>query len=586
MMKFPNPSLVAMVGIMAAMAIAQPARAQTRIVVVQDGPNTILTPGETCAGNEAVAAGLTNGWARTASGTGAATLADNVGAPFLGTPPLGVGGARLTITAPAADASDTALFTFGNPLASGLPFNAFASLLVRIAYSHDIGTAANGAAGPAPAVAVFLDLCGDHLIADGVDDILTYQPADQDTPCLAGATGTFQECTVVTNTGSGQLSSAAGTLPPGFVLSDYLTATAGVCDGAGPKLPQAPTPLLAVMAGGDASFSGFDGAVDDVKLKITLPLLSPVSSAPADELRFDFEADCSGLGGDADGDCLCDAPENSPNGFPNVVNADRCPNDSGNIDGDGDGRCDSLDNCTEVPNADQLDSDGDGLGNACDNCPAVANPGQEDGDGDGIGDACDACPIDNPNDADGDGVCTSVDNCPAAANANQQDVDLDGAGDVCDADDGAGLSLKKVDLQRTFPNRDRWGMTGELDASTTPSFLSQADALGVSATVARNDGAAVDTETWSGAECVIFSGGSLRCINATGGRIIFKKTKTPNLYKMVATVTRQVFAITLPTIAETPLHVTLTTPVGVDRLATVTGCVPRSNFRKVSCKNP
>ena len=122
----------------------------------------------------------------------------------------------------------------------------------------------------------------------------------------------------------------------------------------GPKLPEAPNPLLALTAGGDASWSEFDGAIDDVSLKIALPLLSPVDGFPADELRFDFEADCSAHGGDADGDCLCDA------GFPNVINADRCPSDPLNSDSDGDGVCDDLDNCFGVANPDQADSDGDG----------------------------------------------------------------------------------------------------------------------------------------------------------------------------------------------------------------------------------
>jgi len=570
-----------MIGLMAIVAVAQPARAQTRIVVVQDGPNTVLTPGETCAGNEAVSLGLTSGWARAQSGTGTAAFADNVAAPFLGTPPLGIGGGRLSITSLAADPSDSAMFTFGNPLAAGLPFNAFASLLVKISYQHNIGAASGGAAGPAPAAVVFLDLCGPHTVGPGADDILIYQPAAQTVPCLAGATGTFQECTIVTNLGSGELISAAGILPPGFLLSDYLTATAGVCDGAGPKLPEAPNPLLALIAGGDASWSEFDGAIDDTRLKIAVPLLSPVASAPADELRFDFEADCSAYGGDADGDCLCDT------GFPTVVNADRCPSDATNSDSDGDSVCDALDNCFGVANPDQLDSDGEGIGNACDNCPTTFSFDQTDTDNDGQGDVCDACPVDTPNNPDGDGVCTSVDNCPVAANANQQDADGDSLGDVCDADDGAGLSLRKVELKTTFPAKDRWGMTGELDVSTTPTFLADVDASGVTASVARDDGTTVETETWTGAECVRVTGGqSIRCINAGKAKIVFNKTSTPNLFKLVATVSKQTFAVTLPTIAQTPLHVTLTTPVSVDRLATVVNCAPRSNFRKVLCTNP
>jgi hypothetical protein len=64
------------------------------------------------------------------------------------------------------------------------------------------------------------------------------------------------------------------------------------------------------------------------------------------------------------------------------------------LDDDGDGVLNSIDNCPDAHNPDQKDSDGDGIGDACDNCPKVANPGQEDTDngglGDGLGDACDS----------------------------------------------------------------------------------------------------------------------------------------------------------------------------------------------------
>jgi hypothetical protein len=78
------------------------------------------------------------------------------------------------------------------------------------------------------------------------------------------------------------------------------------------------------------------------------------------------------------------------------------------VDSDGDGILDSVDNCPQDANADQTDTDGDGMGDACDtggtdtdgdsiedafdNCVDVPNPGQADTDGDGIGDACDTAP--------------------------------------------------------------------------------------------------------------------------------------------------------------------------------------------------
>jgi hypothetical protein len=71
------------------------------------------------------------------------------------------------------------------------------------------------------------------------------------------------------------------------------------------------------------------------------------------------------------------------------------------LDGDGDGIDDDLDNCPDDPNPDQADSDGDDFGDACDNCPNDPNPGQEDSFGDpGVGDVCD-CPCFSGADVEG-----------------------------------------------------------------------------------------------------------------------------------------------------------------------------------------
>jgi len=52
-------------------------------------------------------------------------------------------------------------------------------------------------------------------------------------------------------------------------------------------------------------------------------------------------------------------------------------------DVDNDGIDDSLDNCPEVENADQVDTDNDGDGDACD----------DDDDGDTVADTADNCPL-------------------------------------------------------------------------------------------------------------------------------------------------------------------------------------------------
>jgi hypothetical protein len=209
-------------------------------------------------------------------------------------------------------------------------------------------------------------------------------------------------------------------------------------------------------------------------------------------VRFELvpEDPCAALGGDADGDGVCQDDDNCPaianpdqadtegdgvgdacdncatTANPDQADADRdglgdqcdvCPGDPLN-DADKDKTCDSADNCPGLRNPDQEDGDRDGVGDLCDNCLMVRNMDQVDGDNDGIGDACDNCPLaDNPDqsdadgdgvgdacddDGDGDGVADAADNCPGVANPDQADTDGDGLGDRCD--DDPGLSVCRV----------------------------------------------------------------------------------------------------------------------------------------------
>ena len=73
-------------------------------------------------------------------------------------------------------------------------------------------------------------------------------------------------------------------------------------------------------------------------------------------------------------------------------------------DSDKDGVIDKMDNCIEVPNADQQDKDKNGKGDACE-------------------------------DFDKDGIINSKDNCPNVANKLQKDTDGDNKGDVCDSEE-------------------------------------------------------------------------------------------------------------------------------------------------------
>jgi len=73
------------------------------------------------------------------------------------------------------------------------------------------------------------------------------------------------------------------------------------------------------------------------------------------------------------------------------TSVDAPPDGAANVDTDGDGIFDNVDNCRLVPSSNQHDEDGDATGDICDPCPQVANA-TADGDSDGIGDACDPHP--------------------------------------------------------------------------------------------------------------------------------------------------------------------------------------------------
>jgi len=164
------------------------------------------------------------------------------------------------------------------------------------------------------------------------------------------------------------------------------------------------------------------------------------------------------------------------------------------LDSDGDGIRDSIDNCPSVPNPNQADFDGDGTGDACDGCPTdplkiapgwcgcgvsdadndgdglpdcdidkcpndplKTSPGicgcgipDTDSDGDGVPDCVDLCANDPlkivpgacgcgapDTDSDGDGVADCIDNCASIANPQQQDCNADQIGDACELAAGA-----------------------------------------------------------------------------------------------------------------------------------------------------
>jgi len=145
---------------------------------------------------------------------------------------------------------------------------------------------------------------------------------------------------------------------------------------------------------------------------------------------------------DSDGDGYCDSQDNCPDDH-NIDQADAdgdsfgdlcdvCPYDAAD-DADLDTICGDLDNCPFISNTTQDDGDTDIVGDVCDNCSVDSNPTQADEDSDSLGDVCDDCLGDPVNDPDGDTICHSTDNCPQTSNGSQTDSDGDGYGDACDA---------------------------------------------------------------------------------------------------------------------------------------------------------
>ena len=179
-------------------------------------------------------------------------------------------------------------------------------------------------------------------------------------------------------------------------------------------------------------------------------------------LPLDLDTDGDGVFDDID-NCIA-IPNLNQLDSDNDGLGDVC-DDEDNADDDGDGVSNFEDNCPFTPNADQADADLNGTGDVCDdvdndgviqpqdNCPVDANPGQEDFNLDGIGDAC--------GDADNDGRIDDADNCPIDANPNQADNDTDGSGDVCDVDDDNDGTEDDADNCPVIANQDQSDVDGD-----------------------------------------------------------------------------------------------------------------------------
>lgn len=154
--------------------------------------------------------------------------------------------------------------------------------------------------------------------------------------------------------------------------------------------------------GSGSIFVGWGGLCGGVaSTQCTFPV-SPGSSGTV-TVEFDLDSDGDGVGDGLD-QCPNTALGDSVDGVGCSV---------GQQDADSDGVSDAADQCPATPlgetvdasgcSASQLDSDGDGIDDSLDQCPATPTGETVDSTG---------CPIETVGDADGDGVNDDVDQCP------------------------------------------------------------------------------------------------------------------------------------------------------------------------------
>jgi hypothetical protein len=499
-----------------ALGIAAPASALTGTIVVK-GPKA------TC-GNAAPASVAANGgWAFSPS---AGSSYDLVVPPLA--PPSGSG--ALTESVVAAGPVMAAVNI--NPSFAGLPLGAILGVIGGIQYQNlDVATFT----GNLPAFVIFVDNDGNGV----ADDQLLFFPAVNG----CSGFGAWTMCSPLPSAAlaGGKYFAASGFAPNGagvpFFLDQYAAAHATA------KLPAVPNPAIGILLGVGPVTGAASGYGDKLVLHGNLPL-----SGPFTDIIFDFEADCSAYGGDADNDCYCNTAS------PTVLIKDQCP---------------GFDDRTSP------DTDADGLKDCADTCPTDPAKFAPGACGCGIADT----------DGDGDGVADCNDNCPAASNPGQEDLDSDDLGDVCDGSDGDGdLSLNRVTVIKSMkPATDKWSAMGELNTNSTPGFVADVDAGGLKLVLSSTSDANVNTVTFGGADCSIAANGkSVRCKNASG-QVRLNARPSPGFFRVTISIVKQ--TITLPTVAQTPLQVDLQSPVSIDRVDTSLpgSCTVKGGARMV-CK--
>ncbi len=215
-----------------------------------------------------------------------------------------------------------------------------------------------------------------------------------------------------------------------------------------------------------------DVSIDDVEVDAAGPACTVGAACDDGDVCTTgetYDSNCNCTGGtlvDSDGDGVCDSNDQCPGTDDGVIgtacdDGDACTtgdtydsncNCVGTFqDADGDGVCDANDVC--AGGDDTVDTDGDGTPDACDSCDdTLVGTACDDGDVCTTGETYDAncnCTGGTVQDSDGDGVCDADDACPGTDDSLIGTACDDGnactTGDVYDANCNCAGTLQDAD---------------------------------------------------------------------------------------------------------------------------------------------